>query len=91
MKEITSASYFDDDKERAAVVQKDVALKILSKASGAAMRGYDESEIAKVEAETVAGVNALASAAGALGGGFPNQGTEDDEEEDDEGGEGDEE
>lgn len=82
--EADKAVYFDDDKSRADVVQKDVALKIVSKATGAAMRGYDPAEVAKVDAESVASANAIANAAGSMfGAGGETQAEEDDEEDED--------
>lgn len=69
--EITEGTYFDDDKERANVVQRDVALRIISRGKASELRGYGEDEQANVAAESRGDLSLLASgAAEGAGGAF---------------------
>jgi hypothetical protein len=71
MKEIEENAFLDDDSERAEIVQKDVAVKILSRESGAMVRGYSPDEASKVRGEEAASVSAM------LGGSEGGPGTDD--------------
>lgn len=59
LKEIDDQAFLDDDKERAAVIQKDVTAKIVSRGTAAELRGYGEDEAEKVRADASADVSAL--------------------------------
>jgi len=50
-KEIDEAPYFDDDKTRSEIVQKDKTTGLLSAETAAAMRGYGDEEHSRVVAE----------------------------------------
>lgn len=83
LKEIEDQAFLDDDKERAAVIQKDVAVKILSRASAAGLRGYGDDEAEKVRADTSADVSSLLGGregAPSAEGGAPSDGDGGDEE-----------
>lgn len=58
-KEIDAGAFIDDDKERSAVIQKDVTVKILSRGSAAVLRGYDADEAEKVRNDAASDVSAL--------------------------------
>lgn len=59
LKEIEEGAFLDDDKERAAVIQKDVVVKILSRGTAAELRGYGDDEAEKVRADASADVSAM--------------------------------
>ena len=57
--EVDAADYYDDDTERAKVVQQDVLQGIVSKETAARLRGYDEQEPAKARAEKTRDVDSM--------------------------------
>lgn len=57
--EIDAGGFVDDDKERSEVIQKDVAVKIVSRGTAATLRGYSEDEAEKVRADATADVSAM--------------------------------
>ncbi|KKN73331.1 hypothetical protein LCGC14_0401440 [marine sediment metagenome] len=62
--EIEDSVYFDDDKERSELIQKDVAAKILSKATAAKLRGYDDIESTRASLEMELEIEAMAGGVG---------------------------
>jgi len=82
--EIDKAPYFDDDKQRAEIVQKDATAGLVSNATASVMRGYDDAEAAKAALEEQ---QRLASVLAGSGEGRLPVDQNEDEDEDDEDGE----
>lgn len=58
-KEVNAADYYDDDTERAKVVQQDVLQGIVSKETAARLRGYDSKEPSRALAEKSRDVDSM--------------------------------